>query len=277
MVREFRFLRALDGTAVPHPRAVAICDDKHIAGSAFYVMELVDGFTPVDPLPAACDEPEVAGRLADALVDRLADLAAVDWTTRDLDGLGRPDGFLRRQVDRWEEQVASYGLRPLPAVGRLASWLRQNLPESGPVGIVHGDYQPANTMFRRDRPSTMAAIIDWELATIGDPLLDLGWLVGGWGEVGDGWPPRPVSRVLRPRTGFRTRRELVERYAVRTGFDVSAIDVYSVLALYRMACSIEGFYAEHAAGRSTEPRHELFGEVVPEMLELAERIAKQAR
>jgi aminoglycoside phosphotransferase (APT) family kinase protein len=275
MVREFRFLRALDGTTLPHPRALALCEDEQASEAACYVMEKVDGFTPVDPLPAAFDDPAVARGFAETLVDRLADLAGVDWAGRGLADLGRPDGYLARQVDRWEAQVAGYGHRTLDAVPRLAAWLRDHLPAAGPVGIVHGDYQPTNTIFDRTDPTTMVAIVDWELATIGDPLLDLGWLAAAWAEPGDD-APRPLARVLRPRPGFPDRATLVARYAARTGFDVSAVDFYSVLALYRMACSIEGFYAEHVAGTGGDPRHEMFGAVVLEMLGVAEQLAREA-
>ncbi|MFN2545724.1 MAG: phosphotransferase family protein [Actinomycetota bacterium] len=277
MVREFRVLSALEGTPVPHPTPLALCEDEEVIGARFYVMEFVDGFCPRDPLPPPFDRSTQARReLGFRLVDALADLATVDWEAHGLEGFGHPDGYLDRQVDRWNGQLERYRTRDIPHLDDVAAWLRGNVPSMGEPGIIHGDYQLINTLFAhpswggaRPRPR-LAAIVDWEQSTIGDPLVDLGWLLAGWHHAGE--EPSFTAAYLADRHGFATRDELAERYEHRTGRSLEHLSWYRVLALFKLACVLEGHYAKFARGESDHPIHERFGELVLQLARQASEL-----
>jgi aminoglycoside phosphotransferase (APT) family kinase protein len=253
MRREARVLGALAGSDVPHPALIATCGDEEVLGIAFYLMEPVDGFTATAallPEPHASD-PAMRRAMGFALVDGAAALAGVDYRAAGLDGFGKPEGYLARQVSRWRSQLASYethdgwpGPQSLSGVLEIALWLDQHRPAQSAAAILHGDYSIGNVLYRRDGPS-LAAIVDWELATIGDPLIDLGWILATWRAEGD--VDIGVLKV-EPFDGFPSPDELVERYAVRSGRDVSQIDWYVVLACYKLAIILEGSYARACAG-----------------------------
>src|SRR3954454_15525982 len=162
MTRESRLLAALAGTDVRHPRLVGSCDDPSVIGAPFLVMERIDGFTPIAPLPEAFSAPDSRRGIGFEMVDALAELAVVDWRAVGLEGFGKPDGFLARQVDRWLWQLDTYKTRELPGLDSLTKWLRDELPGAGPTGIVHGDYSTFNVMFAHGAPARLAAIIDWD-------------------------------------------------------------------------------------------------------------------
>jgi aminoglycoside phosphotransferase (APT) family kinase protein len=261
MLREHQVLTALDRTDVPHPRPLAVCDDPTVLGACFYVMEWVDGFTPKDPLPPPFDADAAARRgLGLGLVDALADLANVDWRAIGLGEFGKPEGFLERQVPRWLSQLASYRVRDLPGLDAVARWLEKNVPPMSPPAIMHGDYQFINVMFHHGAPARLAAIVDWEQATIGDPLLDLAWLLSGWTDPGETKPRHAM--YLTTRDGLPTRDELAERYARRTGRALDHLEYYVVLAWFKLACVLEGAYARWAAGKSRNEVHRIMGDVV---------------
>ena len=252
MRREARVLAALAGTDVPHPRLIAACADETIVGVACYLMEPVAGFNPVNGLPALhATDPAMRREMGFAFVDGAAALSRVDYQAVGLGDFGRPDNFLARQAGRWRAQLESYashagwpGAAGLPGVERIADYLEANRPADGPPAIIHGDYLLGNVMFRSDGPG-LAAIIDWELATIGDPLIDLGWLLATWRGV----PPEdlPVLAV-EPWIGFPRPDELIGRYRDMSGRDVSAIDWYFVLACYKLGIILEGTFARACAG-----------------------------
>ena len=251
MRREARVLTALAGTDVPHPRLIAACGDESVLGAAFYLMEPVDGANPTVGLPPAyVESPEWRHRLGLAMADGAATVGAVDHVAAGLDGLGRADGYLERQVARWRTQLDSYARLPgypgpdIPGVDEVAAWLDAHRPTSWQPGLIHGDYHLGNVLCAPDRPG-LVAIVDWELATIGDPLLDLGWLLATW--PGDDMPPLETLTV-RPWDGFPTAGELVQRYAERSPRDVSAIAWYEVLACYKLAIIVEGTHARACAG-----------------------------
>jgi aminoglycoside phosphotransferase (APT) family kinase protein len=189
MLREWRILNALEGTAVPHPRPVLLCEDPSVLGVPFLLMEAVDSFTPGFELPEPFGSDSYD--LAMAYVDGCAELAAVDWRTRGLDDLGKPDGFLERQVSRWLSELNRYRTRDLPELDFLCHWLTANTPTMSPAAIIRGDYGPFNVMIALDPPARLAAIVDWDTGTIGDPLLDIGHLLARWTEPGE----RPLLRV----------------------------------------------------------------------------------
>jgi aminoglycoside phosphotransferase (APT) family kinase protein len=270
ILREFEVLRALDATDVPHPGTVAVCADADVVGANFYVMQRIDGFTPRDPLPPPFDTDREARReLGCELVDGLAALANVDWRAVGLESFGKPDGFLERQVSRWRGMLESYKVRDIEGIDTVSAWLESNRPQMSTPGIMHGDYQFVNVMFADGAPARLAAIVDWEQSTIGDPLLDLGWLLAGWSDPGE---PLPFTAYLSQRDGLPTRAELVERYARATGRDVERLEYYVVLACFKLACVLEGAYARYVTGKSTSEMHRQVGDTVVRLIDDARAI-----
>ena len=270
MLREARVLAALAGSDVPHARLLGVCDDPSVLGACFYVMDWVEGWTPLGPLPEPFrSDLESKRELGDELVDAIANLSLVDWRAGDLENFGKPESFLERQVDRWLAHLASFRFRELPGLDEAAAWLRTHTPRSFRPGILHGDYQFANVMFRHGAPARMAAVVDWEMSTVGDPLLDLGWVLMGWPD-----PNEDRSQALYfDYAGMQSRAELMERYAKRSGLALDAIDYYVVLARFKMACVLEGGYARYVQGGADNPKMASFGQVV---LDMARRAAELA-
>ena len=252
MRREARVLGALADTDVPHPRLIAACGDEAVLGAAFYLMEPIEGFNPTSGLPPLhAGSAQVRRRMGLAMVEGIAALGAVDYLAVGLGDFGRPEAYLERQVARWKKQLDGYaaldgwtGPDTLPGIEPVARWLESRRPQQFTPGILHGDYHLANVMFRNDGPE-LAAIVDWELATIGDPLIDLGWLLATW-PSDDG-----ASTVkVEPWDGFPTADELVDHYAARSARDLSAIGWYKVLACYKLGILLEGTHARACAGRA---------------------------
>ena len=254
MRREARVLAAIAGTDVPHPGLIAACGDETVIGAAFYLMEPIDGFNPTTGLPRLHAGSEaIRHRMGLSLVEGIAALGALDYRALGLEGFGKPDNYLERQVARWKAQLDSYaefdgwsGPAEIPGVDRVAAWLDAHRPATFQPGIIHGDYHLANVMYRHDS-GDLAAIVDWELTTIGDPLLDLGWLMATWPE---GETPAPGAVGVQPWTGFPTADELVEHYRPRTTRDLSTLDWYAVLACYKLGIILEGTHARACAGRA---------------------------
>lgn len=256
MRREARLLGALASTDVPHPGLIRSCTDEAVLGAAFYLMEPVKGFNPVTGLPALhAGSPEIRHSMGLKMVESIATLGALDYEALGLGDFGKPENYLDRQVKRWRAQFESYhehagwsGAADIPGVEKVSAWLARNRPAEFQPGIMHGDYHLANVMFRSDSPE-LAAIVDWELATIGDPLIDLGWLLCSWPDEA-GHLPGGVSAQVRPWEGFPAASELVEHYRARSGRDLSDIGWYTVLACYKLGIILEGTYARACAGRA---------------------------
>jgi aminoglycoside phosphotransferase (APT) family kinase protein len=271
MAREFRILRALDSTDVPHPRALALCADAAVFGAGFLVMEFVDGFN----LKVGLDIPEAPTpderrSFAFAAVDALADLSKADWQAAGLEGFGRPDGFLERQVSRWSNQLDGYRVRDLPGLDELTAWLSTNRPEPTAPAIMHGDFTFMNVMFRRSRPAQVSAIVDWEQSTVGDPLMDMGWFIGLWAHADEqSAATAPGVPWVTQLDGMPSRSEVVARYAERSGRDVSAIGFYQALALFKLAVVLEGNYAKYHSGTSRNAHHAEFEWMVPQVIDTA--------
>lgn len=247
MVREARVLDLLRGSDVPHPELVAACDDPTVLGASFYLMRAVDGFNPTVTPPYPGDA-AAQHRLGLAMADTLAALARVD--VRGAQDLGRPDGWLERQVPRWRRQLDSYTELPgypgadLDGVDDTGAWLEAHRPVESVTGLVHGDFHFANVVAHPDRPD-VAAALDWELATLGDPLLDLAHLLVTWPGTGPG-----AITELPDAPGLPSQDEVIDRYAHRTGRDLTDLGWFRVLACYRMTVLLEGSNARAAAGRA---------------------------
>ena len=252
MRREARMLAALAGTKVPHPSLIAACPEEDVIGAAFYLMEPVEGFNSINGMPPLhAGSPEIRHRMGLAMVEAIAALGSLDYRALGLDGFGRPENYLERQVDRWQFQLAGYaehagwpGPAEIPGVDQMAAWLRKHRPRTFQPGIIHGDYHIGNVLFRTDGPN-LAAVVDWELATVGDPLVDLGWLVATWQEDDN---PRKTDFIVKPWFGFPTTDELVAHYHAHSDRDLSAIHWYAVMACYKLGIILEGTYARACAG-----------------------------
>ena len=268
--REIRLLRALAGTDVPHAELIAGEDSSDVIGGPFYVMRAVDGWSPADGWEEPFNRDASARRgLAFELVDAAAKLARVDWRSRGLEGFGRPDGFHERQVDRWLTFLGAYRFRDLPGLDDAAEWLRRNRPESYVPGIMHGDYQFANVMYDHGPPARLSAIIDWEMTTVGDPLLDLAWGLLGW----DGEVPREQGFYM-DLWGMPTATELLEHYEKVSGLSTANIDYYRVLANWKLGIVLEKSYAANVRGGAVDAKVETFGPLVLELIANAADLAR---
>jgi aminoglycoside phosphotransferase (APT) family kinase protein len=271
VVREARLLRALRDTPARVPDVLAVCDDPAVIGSPFYLMALVDGEVIVTDVPAALDTPLERRRIAEQLIDSLVEIHAVDWQAVGLEGFGKPSGYLERQLRRFGGLWELNRTREIPAVERVGAWLAENMPSSPPATIVHGDYRLGNTIFAREAPANLLAVLDWEMATIGDPLADLGYMCMMWTERDD--PElgmrEELGRVTRAE-GFPTRAELIDAYEQRSGRSMGDIRWYTTLALWKMTVFMEGNYKRAEAGSTDDPYLKTFGEGVLEIARRAE-------
>jgi len=252
--REMRMLSALADSDVPHPGFIAGCPDESVMGGAvFYLMEPVDGFNPSTGLPplhagSAAIRHEMGLQASDAI----ARLGAVDYIEVGLSDFGQPEGFIERQVPRWMSELESYSKNEgypgpdIPGLSDVASWLDANRPRTWTPGIMHGDYHFANVMFARDS-AKLVAIVDWEMCTIGDPLLDLGWLLATWPEPGR---PMGAGSAIAAAGGLCTPDEALANYTAHTARDLSAIAWYKVLACFKLGIVLEGTHARACAGKA---------------------------
>jgi aminoglycoside phosphotransferase (APT) family kinase protein len=285
VLREARVLTALRGTPVPHPHCHGTCADPEVIGVPFYVMERVEGWAaelrdehiyhhaPFDRAPSEYG-------IAYAMVDGLIALANVDYKAVGLEGFGKPDNFLERQVDRWEGQIRSYPAlygsewRDLPGFAYARDWLRANIPDGFHAGIIHGDVGTPNALFAFDRPARLTALIDWELSTIGDPLIDLAWFTGRLrdedrpGDIG----AAPLYNVA----NFPARQELARYYAAGTGRNLACFDYYCVLAAYKSGCILEYKVAQSSAGILPPETGRFFDKLVCAAFLRAEVLARKA-
>ena len=239
ILREWRIIEALDGTEVPHTAAVGVCPDASVLGRPFYLMGFVDGWSPMDlaggPWPAPFDTDVSARReLAYQLAEGIGLLSKVDWKAKGLNDLGRPDGFHERQVDRWTGFFERIKGREIDGLDAATEWLRAHRPLDFIPGLMHGDYQFANVMYQDGAPAKLAAIVDWEMGTVGDPKLDLGWMVQSWPEKDE---PSAMSYV--DMSGMPSRTEVVDHYAKVSGRQVDDLDYYLVLAKWKLAIVLE--------------------------------------
>jgi aminoglycoside phosphotransferase (APT) family kinase protein len=273
VLREARLLRALEPTDVRVPEILAVCDDPAVIGAPFYVMELIEGEVITDSVPAALDDEAGHRRIADQLVAGLVAIHAADWAELGLDGFGKPTGYLERQLRRFGGLWEHNRTRELPEVAQIGGWLAEHLPDSPPATIVHGDYRLGNTMYGPEAPARLAAILDWEMATIGDPLADVGYMMTHWVQADDDPSSFSLQSVTR-QPGFPSRSQLVERYERGSGRTVEHLDWYVTLALWKAVVFMEGNYKRAISGSTDDPYLKTFGEGV---LELARRALEITR
>jgi aminoglycoside phosphotransferase (APT) family kinase protein len=219
------------------------------------------------------DTDEQRRRIADELIDSLVELHGVDWTRLGLEGFGKPTGYLERQLRRFTGLWEINRTREVPEMEEVGNWLAANLPPSPPATVVHGDYRLGNTMFAADAPARLAAILDWEMATIGDPLADIGYLMIHWIQPDDA-PSRFRLNAVTTQPGFPSRQDLMARYAERSGRSVHALDWYVTLAMWKSAAFMEGNYKRALAGTTDDPWLKSFGAGVVELAQRALHVTR---
>lgn len=275
VLREARVLRAVGATPVRVPGVLAVCEDEGVIGAPFYVMEKVEGEVITSAVPEALDTPAERRCIGDELVDALVELHAIDWRAAGLEGFGKPTGYLERQVRRflglWEHNKT----RDVDAVERVGRWLAERMPASPGATIVHGDYRLGNTMFAASAPARLLAIFDWEMATIGDPLADVGYLCMMWSQADDPTGGMFDLGAVTRAEGFPTRAELVARYEERSGRSMTDIRWYTTLALWKAVVFMEGNYRRAVSGASDDPFLKAFGDGVLDLARRAEQVGPE--
>jgi aminoglycoside phosphotransferase (APT) family kinase protein len=278
MAREYRVITALADTDVPVPKTFALCEDNDVNGAPFYVMERVHGRILRTGEELATLTREEASSCSQELVDVLARIHRVDYQTVGLGDFGHPEGFMERQLRRWNQQWERSKADDLPAIDDLARRLRNALPESGPPTIVHGDYRLDNTMLASEDAGRIVAVLDWEMSTLGDPLADVGLFLLYWGQSEA--QIIATGQAIEEEAGFASRDEIVELYAKETGRDVDNLDFYVVFAFYKLAIIVEGIAARYRMGKTLGEGFEHMGEMVKslvnEALEQANRSSMPA-
>jgi aminoglycoside phosphotransferase (APT) family kinase protein len=277
VLREYRVLKALNTTDVPTPRVLLACDDTGVIGAPFYLMERLHGVVIRTELPSYGQDAAGRAAISRALVDSLVALHGVDWQAVGLGDFGRPEGYIERQLRRWTGQLEKSRQRPLPDLDTVTGWLVAHRPVSGPATIVHGDFRLDNVMYAFDRPEVIA-IFDWEMATIGDPLADLGYLLSHWHEPGDPEPEfasQAWTVMMQP--GFLSRAEIAGYYAQQSGRSVRDMAFYTVLAIWKLAILLEGSYSRHRAGTTDDPFFAQLETGVPALARRALRICQAAK
>jgi aminoglycoside phosphotransferase (APT) family kinase protein len=275
VLREARIIRALHGSALPVPAVLACSDDCGLLGAPFFIMEYIDGEVLRRELPRSyLDHPATQRAVGEELVDRLADLHAFDWKHSAIAELARPEGFLARQVERWMSQLSQYRTRELPGIDEVAQWLEDHLPPGGDLVVMHGDYKLDNVIFSRSAPPRILGLLDFEMTTVGDPLIDLAWAMIFW--------PGEGNLIAFPGVGVpggfdaafcQAPQQLVQRYAQRTGRDMGHLQWYQAFSAWKLAIVLEGSYVKHLEGVSKNPSHRYLGFTIEQLLARARRFA----
>jgi aminoglycoside phosphotransferase (APT) family kinase protein len=263
MAREYRWLAALNPIFPEAPQPYLLCDDHGVIGSTFYVMERRGGLVVRQEEPPALAESQDARAGASAaLIDTLAKLHNLDVAASGLSGLGKPAGFVERQVRGWSERWRRSKTHEVPEMDALAEWLGDHLPpDPGQPSVVHGDFKLDNVMLDAGDVRRIVAVLDWEMCALGDPLVDVGILLSYWGPTAPTDQHDSLTTVTN-RPGWFTRDDILQRYAARTGFDLSGIGFYETFALFKIAVVIQQIYYRYSQGQTDDPRFAGFGERV---------------
>ncbi len=276
MLRESRVQQGLARVGVPVPQILAVCADESLLGVPFYVMDYLDGEILLGSAPASLDTWDQRRATSEALVDTLASLHGVDLELAGLADFGRPQGYLERQIATFSGLASQVSERGLPLVAELGVWLEAHRPETQRAALVHGDYRLGNVMFRREAPASVAAVLDWEMAALGDPLADLDYLTATYCDVGSPGSVMEISDVTRE-PGYLTRAEIAERYAARSGLDVSQLPWYQALALWKSSVFLEAIYTRWVRGeRPGDEFAPVLEHEIPRLLEVARDYAREA-
>jgi aminoglycoside phosphotransferase (APT) family kinase protein len=264
MGREYRVLSVLHRVYALAPRAFLYCDDASVIGAPFFVMERRRGIVVRLVIPPEFGGGADAGanrRLSEALIDALADLHQADYRAVGLETLGKPEGFLRRQIDGWAQRYERARTRDLPIVGEIVDWLRAAQPPSPPPTLLHNDWRLDNVMMDAGDPGRVVAVFDWDMCTLGDPLADLGTLLSAWREAGEEVEGMTAGTMPSTVPGFLSRREAVARYGARRGVDVATVPYYYVFGLFKIAVVLQQIFHRYHLGQTKDRRFAIFDDV----------------
>jgi len=275
MSREYRVLSALSGTAVPVPQPLAICTDPDVVGAPFYLMRHVDGLVLRTMQDGELLSVEQAAELSELLAQMMAAIHGVDLAAAGLTDFGRPEGYLARQLSRWQRQWELSNTREMPGYADLVARLTAGLPDQATAEgtLVHGDFRLDNTLVRLTTPARIAAVVDWEMSTLGDPLADLGLTLSYWADdSGKAFPDVNVGATVTALPGFYSRAQLAARYAELTGRDVSGIGYYIAFGYFKLAVVLEGIHARYLLNQTVGEGFENEGPAVPVLIARAHDI-----
>ncbi len=277
MSREYRLISALHGTSIPVARPVAFCSDTEVIGAPFYVMEYVDGLVVRTREQAAMIGPEQARLISERLAGMLAAIHQVDVTAVGLSDFGRPDGYLRRQLSRWQRQWELSVSREVPGYDQLVARLEAGLPDGGEGTLVHGDFRLDNVLLAPDAEPRITAVVNWEMATLGDPLADLALTLVYWADPEDTeWADVQVGATATSGPGFLTRAQFAASYAERTGRDLSGIGYYMAFGCFKLAVVLEGINARYLQNQTVGEGFDRDGKAVPVLIQRAHRMLDSA-
>ncbi len=273
MAREHRVLSVL-WQVYPHaPRSFLFCEDETVIGAPFHVLERRQGVVVRRRIPEIyAGIPDAPRRMTKAMIEALADLHGVDYKQIGLENLGRPQGFIHRQIEGWWGRWQAAKLEDIPAMDAVYAWLRENEPPEGPPALVHNDYKLDNVMLAQDDPGRIVAVFDWDMCTLGDPLSDVGALLAYWCRPDDPEHFRAMSMMPLDER-FPTRAELIELYAARSGRDLSHVRFYHALSLYRVTVIIAQIYIRYVRGQTQDQRFAGFGPRIPAAAQAALDVA----
>jgi aminoglycoside phosphotransferase (APT) family kinase protein len=275
MSREYRVLSALSGTAVPVPMPLAICSDTEVIGAPFYLMKYVDGVVLRTRQDGEQLSPEQAAELSELLVQMMAAIHGVDIEAVGLADFGRPQGYLSRQLSRWQRQWELSNTREMPGYAELVARLAAGLPDPAKAGgtLVHGDFRLDNTLVQLTMPARIAAVVDWEMSTLGDPLADLGLTLSYWADdAGAQFPDINVGATVTALPGFYSRAQFAARYAELTGRDISSIGYYIAFGYFKLAVVLEGIHARYLLNQTVGEGFEHEGPAVPVLIARAHQM-----
>ncbi len=275
VVREFKVIQALSGQKARVPELLVSCDDATVLGAPFYIMRFIDGEVIRRKLPPQyVANPEMQPAIGEEMIDALVELHTFDWKGSAIEEIAKPERFLERQVERWSSQLEGYRTRELAGVDEVAQWLENNRPPVGDLAVMHGDYKIDNAIYSRDLPPRILSLVDFEMTTVGDPLIDLAWCMIFWPEEGNliaiAAPGEPGGMDAKY---VQASEVLIDRYADKTGRDMTYFQWYQAFAAWKLGIVLEGSYAKFLSGESTNPNHEFFGFVVDQLMARAQRFA----
>jgi len=274
MAREYKVLSVLHQVFPYAPQAYLYCEDPDVIGADFFVMARKHGVVVRRSIPPQfADQPDAPRRMSEALVDALAEFHAVDYEAIGLGDLGRPKGFIARQIEGWYKRWHAAKTEDLEAMDTMYAWLKANLPQTQASSLVHNDYKLDNVMLAADDPGRMVAIFDWDMCTLGDPMSDLGALLCYWTEPRDPAYFQGMAMMPTGDLGFLTRAELVERYAEKSGRSITDIHFYHALGLFRLTVIIAQIYIRYVRGQTQDKRFAAFGPMIPLMAQAAHDVA----
>jgi aminoglycoside phosphotransferase (APT) family kinase protein len=278
MGREYRVLSVLYKAYAPAPRAFAYCEDAAVIGAPFFVMERRRGVVVRRTIPphwGGGKDPVVNRKISEVLVDSLADFHDVDPKAVGLENLGKPDGFLRRQVEGWKGRYDRAQTKEVPVVTEVFEWLLKNLPAPPKPTLLHNDWRLDNMMLDANDPGRCEAVFDWDMCTIGDPFADLGTLLSAWIEESEGGPGAGQVGMPSNTPGFLTRKQAVERYGRRRGVDVGSVPYYYVFGIFKIAVVLQQIYVRYHRGQTKDERFALFEQGAEMLFWKAKQLSEQ--